>query len=243
MQTDISQRRMALTAGLALLGMAVLAPIAEFGVLKALVVPGDAAVTFSNLVGSQGIFRGAIAALLAVIILDFIVAWAFYVLLRPVNETLALLVVWLRVAFAAIYAAALIGLFDAAQLLSSDAAATSAQIPSLVAASITSFDNGWDLALAVFGAHLVGLGALLFRGALVPRWIGLLVMVAGVGYLADTFGRILVPDYTITVSLVTFLGEALLIPWLLWKGVKGLPSSWRLHEVAVTPTVAAATRP
>jgi hypothetical protein len=48
------------------------------------------------------------------------------------------------------------------------------------------------------------------------RILGALVAVAGAGYLVDAFGTILLPDYGLTVSLVTFVGEALLIVRLLW---------------------------
>ena len=42
--------------------------------------------------------------------------------------------------------------------------------------------------------------------------------------MVDGFGTILVPDYGITFRVLTFVGEALLIPWLLWKAIKASPS-------------------
>src|SRR4029079_3673527 len=86
---------------------------------------------------------------------------------------------------------------------------------------IASFNNGWDLALAIFGFHLVGLGALLFKSVDFPKVLGALVAVAGVGYLADSFGTILVPGYTLTISVFTFSGEALLIIWLFKSAITG----------------------
>jgi hypothetical protein len=91
-------------------------------------------------------------------------------------------------------------------------------------ASIASFDSGWDMSLAIFGLHLVGLGYLLFKSVDFPRFLGVLVVVAGVGYVADTFARILVSDFEFNISLFTFVGEALLIFWLLWRAIKGFPS-------------------
>ena len=96
-----------------------------------------------------------------------------------------------------------------------------AQIQAQVASSIASFNNGWDLALAIFGLHLVGLGALLFKSVDFPKVLGALVAVAGVGYLADSFGTILVPGYTLTISVFTFIGEALLIVWLFKLAIRG----------------------
>ena len=84
-----SRRRYALTAGLGLLALALLAAVGYFGILVTLVVPDDAAATVANLTASNGQFRIAIAAFLVVIVLDVIVAWALYVLLRPLNNRLA----------------------------------------------------------------------------------------------------------------------------------------------------------
>jgi hypothetical protein len=130
----------------------------------------------------------------------------------------------------------LVNLLDVVQLLhgAGAAAVQSGQLEARVASSIASFDNGWALALAIFGLHLVGLGALLFRSAAFPRFLGALVILAGAGYLGDSFGKILVPDYALTISVFTFVGEALLIVWLLWIAIKGSRSA------AISPTAAGA---
>ena len=224
---DISERKVALIAGLGLLLMALLAPFAQFGVLQNLVVPTDAAATVENITASDGLFRAGIAAFLIVIMLDIMIAWALYVLLRSVNRTLALLTAWLRLAFAAVFGYALVNLLDVAQLLGSAELSTlqAEQLQAQVMLSIASFDNGWTgIALAIFGLHLFGLGYLLFRSAHFPGFLGVLVIIAGGGYLADSFTRILVPDFGFTFSLFTFVGEALLIVWLFWRAIKGFPS-------------------
>lgn len=220
---DRSQRVVALAAGLGLLLMAILAPLAHFGVLGSLIVPADPAATVSNLTESNGLLRVAVAALLFVTFLDLLVAWALYLMLRPVNPALAMLVGWLRLAAAAAFLPALANLLDVAQLLGGPDRPTipADLLTTTVVTSIASFNNGWDVMLAVFGLHLVGVGYLVFRSVQFPRVLGLLVVVAGVGYLADTFTRILVPDFTFTFSLFTFVGEALLIVAFLWRAAKG----------------------
>ncbi len=224
---DISPRKVALIAGIGLLVMALLAPFALFGVLQNLVVPTDAAATVENIIASEGLFRAGIAAFLIVIMLDVVVAWALYVLLRPVSRTLALLTAWLRLAFAAVFASALVNLLDVAQLLggADGASLQPAQLQAQVMSSIASFDNGWIvIAHAIFGLHLFGLGYLLFRSAHFPRFLGVLVIIAGGGYLVDSFGMILVPNYALSIGAFTFVGEALLIFWLFWRAIKGFPS-------------------
>ena len=51
--------------------------------------------------------------------------------------------------------------------------------------------------------------------------MGTLLVVAGGGYLVDGVGMILVPDYTWTVGMFTFIGEAVLIGWVFWRAVEG----------------------
>jgi hypothetical protein len=66
--------------------------------------------------------------------------------------------------------------------------------------------------------------SLLVRSAHFPRFLGVLVAIAGGGYLADSFARILIPDFAFTFSVFTFVGEALLIFWLFWRAIVGFPS-------------------
>jgi hypothetical protein len=216
-----TQPKVALATAVSLLLMAILAPFAQFGVLKTLIVPADAAATTNNIAASSGLFQAAIAAFLIVAILDVVVAWGFYLLLRPVNKGVALLVASLRIVYAAIFAFALVNLVDAVRLADSatGTALQSAPLQAQVAASVASFDIGWHLALGIFGLHLVGLGVLLFRFS-APRLLAAFVVLAGIGYLADAIGTIFVADYSLTISTFTFVGEALLIFWLFWRAAR-----------------------
>jgi hypothetical protein len=63
--------------------------------------------------------------------------------------------------------------------------------------------------------------ALVYRSVQFPRILGVLVAIAGVGYLGDTFTRILVPEFQFTFSLFTFVGEALLIVAFFWRAARG----------------------
>jgi hypothetical protein len=143
---------------------------------------------------------------------------------------------WLRLAASAAFAVALANLLDVAQLVGGPdgAALQPAQLQAQVMASIASFDNGWDMSLAIFGLHLLGLGYLLFRSAYFPWFLGVLVVVAGGGYLADSFTRILVPDFAFTFSVFTFVGEALLIVWLFYRAIKGFAAESESPDGQVT---------
>jgi hypothetical protein len=54
----------------------------------------------------------------------------------------------------------------------------------------------------------------------IARILGILLVVAGLGYLIDSFGKLLLPNYNVTIAMYTFIGELLLMVWHLWKGAK-----------------------
>jgi hypothetical protein len=239
---DRSQRGVALATASSSLLMALLAPFAQFGVLKTLIVPADAAATTTNIAASLGLFQAAIVAFLIVAILDVVVAWGFYRLLRPVNQGLALLVGWLRVMYAAAFAFALVNLIDTAQIVNgaTGTALQSGPLQAQVAASVAAFGDTWNQALAIFGLHLVGLGVLLF-GFAAPRLLAGLVVLAGAGYLADSFGKLLIADYGLTISTFTFVGEAMLILWLFWRVARGSRSSEAVVGASANSSAAVAS--
>ena len=224
---DPSMRQAALVAGLAMLAMAALAPVANFGVLGKLIVPGDAKATTDHVLASEGAFRFALCALLVVAILDVVVTWAFYVLMKPVSQAVSLLAAWLRIAYTATFAAALADLAKVLVLLDGEPsrkAFDAGQLQAQVALQLDAFRSQWMVSLGIFGVHLLVLGALMLRSGYVPRLVGLLVFAAGAGYSADTFAHILLPHQSAAVSKVTlwlFLGEISLIVWPLWRGIRG----------------------
>jgi len=239
-------RTAALAAAIGLLLMAILAPFAQFGVLGQLVVPADAATTTRNIAASPGLFLAGVAAFMVVAILDVVVAWAMYGLLRGVDRRLARFMGLSRGLYAVVFAYAILSLAQVAQLVggSSTADLASSAVQSQVASLAASFGSRWDIALVVFAGHLIGLGTLLLRSVDFPRFLSALVFVAAAGYLADALGRLFVPGYTLTVSMFTFIGEALLIVWLFRIAITGprrTPAVTHASAAPVQPTKAVAS--
>ncbi len=222
--TDGSLRTAAIVAGFGLLIMAILAPIVQFGVLQKLIMPGNAKATFENIMASATLFRTGIFIFLVVAILDVVVAWALYILLKPVNKRLSLLAAWFRVVYAAIFAISLTNLVNVLQLLAGAdnlKLIVANQLYAQGMLSLSAFQSGWDIGLVIFGLHLLVVGYLAFKSGYIPKWLGVLLVIAGIGYMADSFGKFFVPNYNLTIAGFTFIGEVLLIFWLLWKGIKG----------------------
>lgn len=218
--TNRGVRRSALVAGVAYLVLAVLAGAANFWCLQSLVTKGDATRTADDILASEGLFRLGITALVAVVILDVVVAWALLTFFEPVNKPLATLAAWLRLIYAAIFAVAISQLAGVPPLLSHTQYLTTISIdrPTEALMKIQTFQDIWSVSLVLFGLHLVLIGYLAYKSGYVPRVLAVLLVIAGGGYLIDSFSGLLVASYSVSVAAFTFVGEVVLILWLLVKG-------------------------
>jgi hypothetical protein len=220
---SISASRAAIIAAVGMIIMVILAPIADAAIIKKLVILGDAAATFSNIVTAEGLFRLAVFFFLIVAILDIIIAWALYILLKPVNENVSLLAAWFRIIYAALLMSSLFYLLNAVQLAGGAAFYAPSEINQIQIQTlflIRSFSQCWELGLIVFGFHLSLLGYLILKAGYMRKILGVLIIIASLGYLIDGFGKILLSNYNINIAVFTFIGEVILIFWLLIKGRK-----------------------
>lgn len=219
-EADRPIRRAALTAGAGLLVMSGLAAFGNLVVLEGIVEPGNAARTAAAVADSAGTFRLAVVSLFVVIALDVVVAWALYRVLSPVDQALSLLAAWLRLAFAAVFLVAVGGLVGVPRLLDGDhlAAFSTAQRQALALEQINSFHDHWAAGLFLFGLHLLAVGHLVYRSHAAPRFLGLLIALAGLGYVTDSLGATLVGESWNDISVYTFIGEFLLALWLVTRG-------------------------
>ncbi|WP_342305013.1 DUF4386 domain-containing protein [Methanolobus sp. ZRKC5] len=227
---DISLRKAALIAGFSYLIIFVLGIAANFVVLMNLFVPEDAATTVNNILTNEGQFRLGILGFIIMVIFDVVVAWALYILLKPVNNSLSLLAAWLRLVNATIFGIALYNLFSVLQLLGSAsylAAFDTAQLQAQVMILLNAFNQTWLIGLIFFGIHLFVLGYLIFKSGYIPKVIGILLIIASLGYLADSFANFLLPNYAnyatifmIIVIVPGVIGELSFTVWLLLKGSK-----------------------
>lgn len=220
------QRRAGLSAGLSLLVMAVLAGWANLAVLEALVVPDDATRTIQQLIEAGWRFPAAVAAMGVVVVLDVVVAWQLWIFFAPVDARMAALAGWLRAIYAVVFAVAIaelmpavraIGALDGTAGRTPDAAGAAA-----VMAHLDAFHTLWSRGLALFGLHLALLGLLAWRSR-VPRWISVLLGVAGAGYLIDGLGALLSGNYALDLGRFTFVGEVVLLGWLIVTGLRREP--------------------
>ncbi|WP_277454075.1 DUF4386 domain-containing protein [Janibacter sp. DB-40] len=210
------RHRAALTAGVALLLLAVVAAVANLVVVQGLVPDGSEQVV----VDSELAFRLAVAGLYVVIALDVLVAWALMRVFHPVNAALSQLAGWFRLAYSAVFLVAIAQLNGIPELLSSRGTSSFSpdQVDALALAKVEAYTDIWMAGLLLFGVHLTLLGYLTYRSAQMPNLLGVLLVVAGLGYAFDTFAVVMSTGSPFPVTTVTFLGEFLLALWLVIRG-------------------------
>jgi hypothetical protein len=173
------------------------------------------------------LFRAGICCFIVVAALDVVVAWALYGFVEQVSKGLSLLMAWFRLVYAALLGVAVANLLGALLLLGGAGYLTAfgtGQLYAQVALLVSAFSHTWDIGYVFFSLHLLLLGYLVFRldySGYIPKILGILIDLAALGYLADSFGKFLVPNYSANIGMFTFFGELLLMLWLLWGGARG----------------------
>ena len=191
-----------------------------------LIVMGDAAATVSSIVAHEWQFRiGFVGDLLAGV-LFFLVAWALYALLKPVNKNLALLFLLLNLGGVAVQFAIDLN-YIAALLLSSGADTLKVfqadQLQALAMAFLYLQKNGYWASQIFFAVWLFPLGYLVFKSGFLPRILGIVLMIHCVSWLITSLLFFLyVQGYTAITYIsfpLGFIAEFGLTLWLLIKGV------------------------
>jgi len=208
-----------------LLFMVTTIPADVFGRSR-LVMLGDAAATAGNILASEGLFRLSFVGDLVSAVLFFLAAWALYLLLKPVNKDLALLLMLLNLGGVAVYSINLLNQFAALLLLSGADYLKVFQADQLSAMAMFFLNlhkNGYWIAQIFFAAWLLPLGYLVFKSGFLPRILGIVMMIHFVGWLMTFFQFFLFPGFT-AITYVTYplglVSELGLTLWLLIMGAK-----------------------
>jgi len=191
-----------------------------------LIVFGDSATTAKNIMASAWQFRIGVMCDLLAAVLFLLTAWALYVLLKPVNNNLALLFLLLNLAGVAIQCSSDLFLF-ASQLLLSGAdylkVFQADQLQALAMLFLYLYKNGFMIAQIFYGAWLFPLGYLVFKSGFLPRILGIVLMIHCVAWLMTSLQFFLFPGFD-AIKYVSwplgFIAEFGLTLWLLIMGVK-----------------------
>ncbi|PPU68258.1 DUF4386 domain-containing protein [Xanthomonas pisi] len=211
-------------AGALYLAVIVLGGLAEGYVANALVVPGDAQATLHAIVQHAQLWTLGLAANLVVPLIAVVQLWIEYMLLRPAGRGLALLFVLLNTASLAVEAVSKLFQLMVLPLASgSTSAADPAHGFSLAALALLGHEIGFNIALLFFGAACLVSGTLIWRSRYLPRFVGGLMVLAGLSYLVASFAELLAPAFAKLINpgilLPVLVGETTFCLWLLIRGV------------------------
>lgn len=191
-----------------------------------IIVPGDAAATANNIMASESLFRAGIAAETIVFIVETILAAILFVLLKPVSESLSLAAAFARLGEALIQAVNLLPSILAFLLVGGGsylAVFGPEQIDALVLLSLNAFEYMILVWGFFFGLHLLLLGYLVYKSGYFPRLLGALLVLSSLGYLIESYGKFMAPQYAELFSTIVLalgvLGELPFTIYLLWKGI------------------------
>ncbi len=217
-------------AGIGYLVIFITGFFSNFYVLEGIFDYNNPALSFQNLTENMFLFRLGIVGFILMVVFDIILAWALYILLKPVNQSISLLSAWLRLVNGVIFAAALFNLVNILGFVSNSIeSADAGLIQIFIMTDIQSFNNTWLIGLIFFGIHLAFLGYLIIKSTQIPSFIGWLLLIASAGYITDSFANFLLPEYaeyknifSAIVILPGIIGELSLTFWLLIKGGSAL---------------------
>jgi len=220
-----SLKKTARIAGILIL---IISPFAIFSMMyitSNLIVPGDAWATASNIMASEGLFRLGMVSDSVVFLLEIVIVVMLYVLLKPVSKTLSLVAALSRLAMTVIQGINLLNNFTVLMFLSGADYLTvfeAGQLNSLVLLFLNAYEYVTHIWGLFFSLHLFFLGYLVYKSGYIPRILGIVLVIASVCYLIQSWGIILLPTYEEIFAWIGFLSiiEVAFPIWLVIKGVK-----------------------
>ncbi len=145
------------------------------------------------------------ARMIVTLACDTGVALIFYVLFKPVDKSISLLAAIFRLVLVGMMAVNSLSYFNGLNLFSA-------------AHSAAAFDRIDALSLAPFGVHCLLIGYLISRSNFLPRFLGVLMAIAGVAWLTFAWPSLAHELYPYNLA-PGVVGEGALTLWLLVAGV------------------------
>jgi len=220
---NMNVQRYARIAGVLFLVSLVAGGFGEAYVPSRLIVAHDAAATVANIRNFDFLYRLGFATFLIESLCDITLVVILYVLLKPVNKELSLLAAFFGLVGTALFAFA--ELFYFAPLLIIGGADylktfTPDQLNALALLSMKFYGYAGMIFTAYYGMSWIVRAYLIWNSGYLPKFLGVLMAIGGIGFVVRNFALILAPAYASDVFLMLmFPGGLLMTIWLLVKGV------------------------
>lgn len=219
---ETSPQFYAKTAGVLLLISALGGGFGEFFVPTQLIVFGDATATANNILASSSLFRWGFASYLVEAVCDISLALVLYQLLKPVRKDMALLAAFFGLVSTATFAVAELFYFATLPILNAAYLKTFSpdQVNALAMLSLTLYGYCGGVFMVFYGVASILRGYLIFQSGYLPKFLGILLLLAGAGFVVRSFVFVLAPAYASDFFLLSMpLAVLALILWLFVKGV------------------------
>jgi len=194
-----------------------------------LIVADDAAKTAANIIQNEFLFRMGIVSSLATQLLFILTAIVLYRLFETVHKNQARLMVILALVSVPITMLSTLNSVAALLVLEGSEYLKVFDIEQLRALAMLFLNldkEGMMIATIFWGLWLFPLGMLVNKSGYFPKIFGMVLMLAGSGYLLDSVTHFILPNYTlyepilsVIVGVLT-LGEVAFMLWVLFKGAK-----------------------
>ena len=219
--------KLARAAGFLYLIIIIAGGFAEAFVRQGLTVSGDAVATAQNILASEQMYRFGFVADLVTLICGTVLSLIFYILFKPVNRNLSLLALIFSTVAGAVMAINLLNQLAPLLLLHNSSYLKAFNIEQLQTLSLFFLNlqsQGYNISLLLFAFYFPIIGWLVYKSNFLPRILGVIYTMAGLGYLINSLAWFLFPHLAAYlfpyVLLPAFIGEVSMSLWLIFKGVK-----------------------
>ena len=194
-----------------------LLPLGILGIIYVpdnLIVTNDISTTINNIIENETLFRWSIIAALTVQLINIILVIQLYKILQHIHKIMTYFMVIFSLLAVPIAFLNEINNLAIVNLLNQPK-----ESEQLIGIFINLHHHGIIIAQVFWGLWLFPLGYLIYKSEFLPKFIGVLLIIGSIGYVVDSFTLILLPNFKITFSEFTFLGEVIFPLWLLTKGI------------------------
>lgn len=198
---------------------------ANFAILESLIDSNNTLITATNFINNHSQFGKGLIGFVVMLFFDLVLVWSLFGLTKSISKSTSYVASFFRLLHALFFAVALLKLWNVYQLTYK--ASINTNLQSRVSELITDFDLLWTVGLLFFGVHLIILGYLIIKSSYIPNAIGVLLLLAAIGYLVDSTAKLLMSNYNdysdvfeVIVIMPSVIGEFSFTVWLIIKGFK-----------------------